>query len=284
MNQLIINADDFGLCESVNIGILECFYSGMVTDFSFMINKNEFERSHQLLAQYGITEIGFHLNLTVGSSVSSKNSSLTDKSGSFFGFKKFILKIVQQKISPGDIYSEIKAQLTLLMSMGYSITHIDSHTHIHLLPVIFRNIIQLNRELALNVPIRIPLERGVNAFNLSRLNVMRVLILNLLSRYSIFQTGYQAKTRWIGGDFFNNQNPEKAFASVVQEIKRAQSSLFEMAVHPGYPSKQIGLYDSYNEQRQRELIFLKNRQNLRFASEFKLRNFQAFSNNSDRAY
>ncbi|NJK98737.1 MAG: ChbG/HpnK family deacetylase [Bacteroidales bacterium] len=38
MLRLIINADDFGLCDSVNKGILDCYKTGLVSDFSFIIN------------------------------------------------------------------------------------------------------------------------------------------------------------------------------------------------------------------------------------------------------
>ena len=38
MNKLIINADDFGLCESVNDSIIDCFVQKNITSATLMVN------------------------------------------------------------------------------------------------------------------------------------------------------------------------------------------------------------------------------------------------------
>ncbi len=273
MKKLIINADDFGLCGSVNRGILECLKHGIVTDFSFMINKNEFYNSHRLLSEEGITNVGFHLNLTVGNSISAQNSALTDQSGKFFKLPTLFFKIINGQIPSSDIYGEIKAQIELLKNQGYTITHIDSHTNIHLLPIVFDSILKIRNEMNLKVPVRIPLERQINLFRMYRSNVIRIFILNFLSWYVIFRMRYRNGIQTIGGDFFNNRNQPQVLDHVLQRIMKSKFEVFEMAVHPGFPSTEIALYDEYNGQRQWEFNVLSEKRNFKFNSEIKLCSF-----------
>lgn len=279
MKKLIINADDFGLCDSVNRGIMECLKHGMVTDFSFMVNKNEFNNAHRLLSEEGITRVGFHLNLTVGNSISGKISTLTDHEGRFFKNKTLFFKIIGGKIKVSDLYNEIKSQMELLRNLGYTITHIDSHTNIHLMPVIFKTMMKIKNEMNLNVPVRVPLERPINFFSIRRSNLIRIIILNLLSWYVSLRTGYHYSIHTIGGDFFNNHHHLQVFDHVIHRIIKSKYEVFEMAVHPGFPSKEIALYDGYNDQRKWEFNFLREKQNLKFTNKIKLCNFDEVQEN-----
>ena len=45
---LIVNADDFGLCEGVNLGIIDGFQAGAITSTSFMITGEASEHARQL--------------------------------------------------------------------------------------------------------------------------------------------------------------------------------------------------------------------------------------------
>jgi len=256
MKKLVINADDYGLCESVNRGILECFQNGLVSDFSFMINLQEFEKASSLLAETGVNEIGFHLNLTVGRSVLDSKTELTDNEGNFFNLKTLFLKIMGRKISDQDIYQEIFAQLDLLVSHDYKITHIDSHTNIHTLPQIMKPLLRAIKNLGLNVPIRMPYEGRLSFSSLTIKNMIRITLLNLLTLNSRLFTKYHGPVRTIGGNFFDNPESEIVFTEILDRIKKSAFNQFELAVHPGYPSDELLKYDSYYDQRAAELNFL----------------------------
>lgn len=63
--RLIINADDFGLTESVSKGILKGMKEGIITDTTMLTNTNHFDRSIELAKEAGVKEMGVHLNLTL---------------------------------------------------------------------------------------------------------------------------------------------------------------------------------------------------------------------------
>lgn len=259
MKQLIIDADDFGLCESVNQGIVECLQCGIVTDLSFLIHLEEFNSSSILLKEIGKTSVGFHLNLTLGKSVLGAHSNLTDENGNYFDFKTLIKKIILKEIKPNDITYEIKSQIDLLLKNGFSISHINSHRNIHLLPNIMKPLKEVLKEYAINTYIRIPQEGVRYILRSKKLNVIRGCIFKLFAIYYSIFTNYNFTIKTIGSDFFNNPQLSKAFFSTMSSITKSSCRIFEIPVHPGHPSSILRKYDTYSSQRKWELDFLKSK-------------------------
>ena len=259
MKQLIINADDFGLCESVNRGIVECLQCGIVTDLSFLINPEEFNSSSILLKEIGKASVGFHLNLTLGKSVLGAKSNLTDENGNYFDFKTLIKKIILKEIKPNDITCEIKSQIDFLLKNGFSISHIDSHRNIHLLPNIMNPLKKIMKKYAINAYIRMPQEGVRYILRSKKQNVIRGCIFKLISTYYSILTNYNFTIKTVGSDFFNNPQSSKAFFSTIHSIIKSPHKIFEFPVHPGYPSPILLKYDTYSSQRKWELDFLKSK-------------------------
>ncbi len=273
MKKIIINADDFGLCESVNKGILECLHHGIVSDLSFMINHQEFEHSSTMLKQSGIMKVGFHLNLTVGKSVLGEKSKFTDNNSYYLDFKRILIKILMNRINMEYIYNEIKAQMNLLISYGYKITHIDSHQNIHLLPSIMKTLMRLNKEFGLNVPIRMPYGSLHNILRAEYRNLFRIAILNLLTVHCCFRTKYHPNIRVVGIDLFDNTDIINSFDEMSQVIRRSPFEIYEIPVHPGYPSDKLLEYDWYCDQRLIELDLLKDKIVLPKIKDFRIASF-----------
>ena len=262
MKQLVINADDFGLCESINKGILECYSNGPVSDFSFLINSENFEKSLKTLKDLKIKNFGIHVNLTFGRSFSGNISCLTDKYGNYLSTGQHFKNYLAGRIKPDEVYTEVKKQLDLLTSQGFEITHLDTHQNIHILTPVYKAINKVRNEYNPKVIIRFP--REPLSFNLKYKlsNLKRIFILNTLSGYSKFINGIDVKVQAVGGDFYNNKNNEKVLHRVVKKIGKIRKDIFEMAVHPGYYSDDILKYDSYARQREWELSTLSTPNNI----------------------
>lgn len=61
--QLVVQADDFGMCHAVNEGIVESFAEGIVTQSAVMVPCPWFEEAAALALEHGIPT-GIHLTLT----------------------------------------------------------------------------------------------------------------------------------------------------------------------------------------------------------------------------
>ncbi len=133
MKKLIINADDFGMCEGVSLGIIKCHTDGVLTSTTLMTNMPFAPHAVEMARMYPKLGLGIHLVATCGTPVIPGKKSFTDEHGNFKKLKNYPNGEV--KMNPDELYLEWKAQIELFIRMvGKKPTHIDSHHHVHLLP------------------------------------------------------------------------------------------------------------------------------------------------------
>ena len=153
MKQLIVNADDFGLSNLVNKGILHCFNHGILSSTSLMANSEGFENATEIAKKFKL-KVGVHLNLTTGKSL-TKQSSLTGPNNSFL--KHNIKMILLRKINLNDVKNELKMQIERVNDYGLRPTHLDGHQHVHILPGVVNIIIELAKEFNIK-KVRLPFQ------------------------------------------------------------------------------------------------------------------------------
>lgn len=148
MRKIIINADDFGLSNSINKGIMESVLKGVVTSASLMVNMSGFENALNIIKQSPSLDVGLHINLIRGNPISSayRIESLTRK-GSFFGnVFNFFIKLYQKKINLNEVELECREQIEKALRAGVNITHLDSEKHIHMLQPLLDIFIKIAKE------------------------------------------------------------------------------------------------------------------------------------------
>lgn len=136
-NSLIIVADDFGISEAVSQGIIEACSQGPVTAVSVMTNLLTPRVLQNLLKQLPLhVDCGLHFNLTSGRPVCPAHevTSLVDHHGNFFSARQVVTRAILGLLKKQDINREACAQFDRLKTLGASISHMDSHHHIHVLP------------------------------------------------------------------------------------------------------------------------------------------------------
>ena len=151
VKRVIINADDFGLCESNTLGILSAHKNGILTSATCMMGMPYAELALKEARQCPDLGIGIHLTLTVGKPVSEGPKSFTDENG-YFKKKKMYPK-GQPEVDEDELYDEWKAQIEKFIAIaGKKPTHIDSHHHVHMLP--WLNHIAKRLALEYDIPMR----------------------------------------------------------------------------------------------------------------------------------
>jgi len=146
--RLVINADDFGLCEGVNKGILQAYADGVLTSTSLMVNMPASEQAAGLARKTAGLGIGVHLNLTEGRPVSDAAciGALVDSSG---GFAYSPGRLALRSLFSSDIRVAIEAELTeqvkWVIRRRIKPTHLDSHKHVHCFPAIFSIVCRIAR-------------------------------------------------------------------------------------------------------------------------------------------
>ncbi|WP_372384791.1 carbohydrate deacetylase [Vibrio sp. BS-M-Sm-2] len=124
--KLILNADDFGLTESVNHGIVDCFKAGIVKSTTIMMNQPGTQHAIELYHQSLVPELGLHFTVTAGKPLSAPEliPSLVDNQGYFLDKATLFNKtdVVEE-----EVRLELNAQYQAAITAGLKINHIDSH-------------------------------------------------------------------------------------------------------------------------------------------------------------
>lgn len=150
--QLIINADDFGLCLGVNKGIAEAHSTGVLTSATLMANMPAAEQAVEIARKLTKLGVGVHLNLTDGKPLLRNDNvnRLLDEDGSFVlkPWKLAIISLLNNK-ARAAIEAEFTAQIQWVIDRGIKPTHLDSHKHIHSFPPIFKIVCRLAKRFGI---------------------------------------------------------------------------------------------------------------------------------------
>lgn len=144
--QVIINADDFGLCDGVNKAVAQAHTDGVLTSATIMANMPAANEAVKIARQLPTLGIGVHLNLTEGRPLSKDTciDRLLDADGQFAcsPAKLSLFSLAGHKIREA-IRAELAAQIQWVIDNGLKPTHLDSHKHIHTFPQLFSIVCQL---------------------------------------------------------------------------------------------------------------------------------------------
>jgi hopanoid biosynthesis associated protein HpnK len=146
---VVINADDFGLCEGVNKGIVKAHTEGVLTSATIMANMPTASEAVEIAKNLPSLGVGVHLNITDGKPLSKEPcvKYLLDSQGEFRrSAGKLALISIVSSTTRKAIEAEFSAQIQWAINNGIQPTHLDSHKHIHSFPVIFSIVCRLAKQ------------------------------------------------------------------------------------------------------------------------------------------
>jgi predicted glycoside hydrolase/deacetylase ChbG (UPF0249 family) len=250
--KLVIVADDFGLTKGVNNGVIECHRAGIVTSASLIVNT---PGSHQActIAFESNFDVGIHVNLTLGRPMSPPETvaSLVSSDHTFHSLREFLRRALQNRLKWSEIESEARVQIEHVLSTRLMPKHLDSHHHIHVLPIIFKIFSRLCHDYEIPF-LRIPTEAlTVNPFHFHA-SLKKILISLAVSRANHARTQRRVDC-FYGLSSYNSSNPRTALKNILRHIRPGTS---ELMVHPGYNDPSLEKMDSWNRQREKEVEIL----------------------------
>lgn len=248
---LIVNADDFGIDEEINKGIIECCEYGIVSSVSILPNGCAFEDALDFVKKNSNVSAGVHLCLIEEKPILPKDKipSLVNEKGFFpKKYPHLFFKLYSRKINLSEIKNELDAQIKKLLNNGIIPTHLDSHQYIHLIPSIFNIVIELAKKYKIRY-IRYP-KRSIYMHCSSMSGFIKKAYLTLSSGQ---QLSMLAKNN------INCANLSFGFAesgrlnemTIKRVLKCAQNGLNDLTCHPGY-SPRNNIYNAWHYQWQKE--------------------------------
>lgn len=222
MIKLIVNADDFGLSNGVNHGIIDSYLYGIVNSTTMMMNMAGTEHAIQLAKKYPELRVGIHLVLTCGKPLVSKVPSLVDANGYFKSYSA----LIPSEISLEELEREWTAQIKRLIHSGIKPSHLDSHHHVHTLEELVPVVTSISNKFGL------PVRRN------GHVAIDGVDSLSDIALFDFYNDGVTL-------DYFNNLN---------DRIKDGLT--VEVMCHPAYLDNTLLTGSSYSYQRLTELEIL----------------------------
>lgn len=148
--KLIVNADDFGYSKGVNHGIVDSFKDGIVTATTLLTTMPGSQHAYELAKEHPTLDIGIHLTIDLGRPTlgAEKVPGLIQGNGEFHTYEHWTSAT---SVPTDEIYAEWKNQLETAIENGIKPSHIDSHHHLHMLPLVFPIYTQLAHEYGLGV-------------------------------------------------------------------------------------------------------------------------------------
>lgn len=254
MKKLIINADDFGLHELVNEGIIKGYENGLITSTSIMPSGQAFEHAAQLARENPHLGIGVHLTLVAERSLTEPAlvPSLVDAEGKMpSDYGKFLSGFITGQVRLAEIRTELTAQVEKVLSQGLKVTHLDSHQHLHVFPGIVDIVLDIARKFEINA-IRIPdepylfLHQGAMARTLARDGLT---FLARIARKKARKCGMMVPDHFFGMLSGGNMS-ETSLAFIVQHLPEGIS---EIMMHPGSDNAVLSSAYSWQYHWQEEL-------------------------------
>jgi predicted glycoside hydrolase/deacetylase ChbG (UPF0249 family) len=249
--RLVINADDLGLADSVNRGIIEAIESGVVTSTSLMVNMpaatDAVRRLRELRARGGGASVGLHFNIVAGSPLTDCETLRDPRTGRFLPLLALALKAFTGRLVERDVEAELEAQLdraeSLLAPLGLRVSHIDSHRHAHCFPRIYDTVVRAARSRAIG---------HVRHAYESRMLLLRprALAASRLLRAVLARAEPIDDVAFTGIGAMGSRTFDRDIAFLVAALP---SGTTELMVHPGYDSPELAAIDPYRAPREREV-------------------------------
>ncbi|MDR2600962.1 MAG: chitin disaccharide deacetylase [Spirochaetaceae bacterium] len=249
--KLIVNADDFGISEAVNLGIVKSFKDGVVRSTTMMANMPGFDHAATLAKKYDGLGVGIHLVMTAGEPLTGRLKTLTGEDGKFLKQGDFFEKVKNNQVDYSEMEKELRAQLKRIVDAGVKLTHFDSHHHFHLQKGPFDVVKKLADECGL--PVRVGTKE----------------------EFARQYPGLRSTERF-NMDFYGVNLTVDSFIAILEKYKDAES--LEIMAHPAYLDKTIIGLSSYNTARTNELDILTSKKVLDYikTNNIILKNFQDY--------
>lgn len=224
---LIVNADDFGLCEEITRGIVKTYEQGIVRSTSVTVNGAYFNQGLSLLKDSNI-DAGIHLTFVGGEKpVSGYIDGLVGENGLFLkSYREAAQRIISGKFDKKALQRELREQVSVLKDSGVNISHIDSHQHLHLLPPLITAIRDIANQFKIKW-IRAPHS------NLWGIDSMGINILGSLLKRQLTKHGFRFTDNFIGFEHRGRLNE----TALLAQLENLKNGITELMAHPGYDAR-----------------------------------------------
>jgi hypothetical protein len=227
--RFVINADDYGISNATNRGIQDAAAFGILTSTSVLANMPGF--NHAVNHKDELENIGFgaHLSLNMGKPVLPvhKVKSLINEDGSFLSSYMKHVMLKKDSTLLKEAKNELIAQISKLLDNGFVLDHVNSQSHIHMIPAYF----QIFKDIADKFKIkhiRTTIEPILSDFSYFGINRIKVGLINTVTNNHFNNSSLHSIK--FKGLLRSNGVVKKQLNTYIKNLK----GTYEICTHPGY--------------------------------------------------
>jgi len=138
--QAVLNADDLGRSIAINAAVLQAHREGVLTSASLMVTGDAVEEAVAMARVTPTLAVGLHIVVVGGRAVlpPAQIPHLVDSNGRFPDDPLRVgLHYCFSRAAQHELAWEMTAQFDRFAAWGLPLSHVDSHMHMHVHPVIF---------------------------------------------------------------------------------------------------------------------------------------------------
>ncbi len=226
--KLIINADDYGICPSVNYAIENLIKAGKLRDVSVLTNFSLFEKAADFLLRQPDCSVGIHLNVVEGIAVAPANKVkiLLGNDGKFVNLNQILLRYCRAPFAVAKaVEAEWRAQIEILLNSGLKISHADSHQHIHAFPPFWKILVKLCGDYGISAA-RLPCEEN-------EIRLRRAAGFALRQAANVSKTLFPNRNLSLNNHFLGFKRVGiYGETEMVADVKNLKNGVTELCVHP----------------------------------------------------
>ncbi len=230
--KVILHADDFGYDYDTTQATIELLECGALTSATIMSTMPAAEKAIEYAASHKQYSFGVHLTYVDGlkPALQKEGSTLLDSKGLFYPSNDVRKKAIKLSLNKKDIIDESLAQIDIVRRGGVSISHLDSHGHLHKFPSFLLALPEIEKRSGVN-----KVRRVQNIF----VNKPMLSLTTILNKCFDWRIVHTCRTT----DYFymsaNNMDTGWSDAIIEQMNHLPQDSIIEIGVHPGHADNNL---------------------------------------------
>ena len=229
MKLAIIHADDYGWAEGVNHAILNAHQYGILTSTSVIATMPGFVDAVRRRDEAPDLGFGAHLSLNLGRPISNPKSVplLVDSHGYLRYSYLYHLTSSNNRKYLDQCRREVMTQIETLQDNGFSLDHLNSQSHIHMIPRLYDIIDELKVELSIS-HLRNSVEPWYGKPYIKRPdNLLKCLTLSVLERFRPREI--QPNVKFVGTRHSGGMDS----ATLETYFRNLETGIWEIVLHPG---------------------------------------------------
>lgn len=238
--KIIITADDLGIDTDINRGIQESYTNGVLTSTALLVNTPKTNEGIAIAKKLDGLEVGLHLSIVEGMSLTGRESSVTDNNKYFDDqlclikhWKDFLIKYFTGKIKLHDLEVELDLQFQKFKEHFDEIPFVNGTQHLHIMPGVIDVVLKLAEKYQVKA-IRLPSVEKPSVLYLNKRFPVLIpfQLLGSIAKQKARKKNIKSPGAVLGMQY-SGKIDEATFKKMVSNLP---ARINEIVMHPGYTS------------------------------------------------